>query len=152
MKSLNEYLSEYGESHENGWNRRIHKICVPIIFITIYWLLFSIPIPEERSMYLNMANGFYIGALFFWFRLGWKIGIAFFLFGFFLAILTVYVWSVSFYALDAPFRRFAIILFILAWMGQFLGHKIEGKKPSFLKDIEFLLIGPIWVIYPGHRK
>ena len=40
----------------------------------------------------------------------------------------------------------SIIIFVLAWIGQFYGHKIEGAKPSFLKDLEFLLIGPLWVI------
>ena len=40
----------------------------------------------------------------------------------------------------------SIIIFVAAWIGQFYGHKVEGAKPSFLKDIEFLLIGPLWVI------
>jgi uncharacterized membrane protein YGL010W len=40
----------------------------------------------------------------------------------------------------------------LAWIGQFYGHKIEGKKPSFLKDLEFLLIGPLWVIQKVGKK
>ncbi|EKQ93649.1 PF06127 domain protein [Leptospira sp. serovar Kenya str. Sh9] len=40
----------------------------------------------------------------------------------------------------------SITVFILAWIGQFIGHKIEGKKPSFLKDLQFLLIGPIWLL------
>ena len=40
----------------------------------------------------------------------------------------------------------SIIVFIFAWILQFLGHKIEGKKPSFFKDIQFLLIGPAWLL------
>lgn len=42
--------------------------------------------------------------------------------------------------------KFSLIIFILAWTGQFYGHLLEGKKPSFLKDLQFLLIGPAWVI------
>ena len=38
------------------------------------------------------------------------------------------------------------IIFIAAWVGQFWGHQIEGQKPSFLKDLQFLLIGPLWVV------
>jgi uncharacterized membrane protein YGL010W len=38
-------------------------------------------------------------------------------------------------------------IFIISWIGQFIGHKIEGKKPSFLDDIKFLLIGPIWLLH-----
>jgi uncharacterized membrane protein YGL010W len=46
----------------------------------------------------------------------------------------------------------ALTIFILAWVGQFIGHKIEGKKPSFFKDLQFLLVGPLWLlahIYDG---
>lgn len=39
----------------------------------------------------------------------------------------------------------SVAVFVIAWIGQFIGHKIEGKKPSFFKDIQFLLIGPLWV-------
>ena len=37
-------------------------------------------------------------------------------------------------------------IFVIAWIGQFLGHKIEGKKPAFFKDLQFLLIGPLWLL------
>ncbi len=40
----------------------------------------------------------------------------------------------------------SLIIFAIAWIGQFYGHKVEGKKPSFIKDLQFLLIGPLWVI------
>lgn len=53
-----------------------------------------------------------------------------------------------------PLWVIALCVFILAWIGQFYGHKVEGKKPSFLKDIQFLLIGPAWLmsfIFKGFR-
>ncbi len=46
----------------------------------------------------------------------------------------------------APLWLVSLALFVLAWIGQFFGHKIEGKKPSFLKDIQFLMIGPAWLM------
>lgn len=150
-KSLNTWLLEYSESHQNQFNIIVHKICVPVIFVSIYWLLFSIPFPIERTMYFNWANVLYLFALLFWFRLDIKVGILFLVLGFLLALLTTFLWSVHFHALDAPFRRLATIVFILGWIGQFIGHKIEGVKPSFLKDLQFLLIGPIWIFYPKGR-
>ena len=45
-----------------------------------------------------------------------------------------------------PLWIFSIGVFVIAWIGQFYGHNIEGKKPSFLKDIQFLMIGPAWVV------
>ncbi len=44
-----------------------------------------------------------------------------------------------------PLLYVSLAIFIIAWIGQFYGHKIEGKKPSFIKDLQFLLIGPAWV-------
>ncbi|HWH62879.1 MAG TPA: Mpo1-like protein, partial [Ginsengibacter sp.] len=54
--------------------------------------------------------------------------------------------------LPFPLWLFSIIIFILAWIGQFYGHKVEGKKPSFLKDIQFLLIGPMWLMSFIYKK
>jgi uncharacterized membrane protein YGL010W len=47
---------------------------------------------------------------------------------------------------------FSVAIFIIAWIGQFYGHNIEGKKPSFLKDIQFLLIGPMWLMSFIYKK
>ena len=46
---------------------------------------------------------------------------------------------------DVPLWLISLIIFIAAWVGQFYGHKIEGKKPAFFKDVQFLLIGPAWI-------
>jgi uncharacterized membrane protein YGL010W len=46
----------------------------------------------------------------------------------------------------------SLIIFITGWIGQFWGHKIEGKKPSFAKDLQFLLIGPLWIIEKLNKK
>ena len=43
-------------------------------------------------------------------------------------------------------------IFIIAWIGQFIGHKIEGKKPAFFKDLQFLLIGPLWLLSFIYKK
>ncbi len=40
----------------------------------------------------------------------------------------------------------AAVVFVLAWIGQFVGHRIEGRKPSFLEDVKFLLVGPAWLL------
>jgi uncharacterized membrane protein YGL010W len=43
-------------------------------------------------------------------------------------------------------------VFVLAWIGQFIGHKIEGKKPSFFDDLRYLLIGPLFVLAVLYRR
>jgi uncharacterized membrane protein YGL010W len=47
---------------------------------------------------------------------------------------------------------YALIIFVVAWIGQFIGHKIEGKKPSFLQDVQYLLIGPAWLLHFIFKK
>lgn len=54
--------------------------------------------------------------------------------------------------LSVPVWMSALTIFVLAWIGQFIGHNIEGKKPSFLKDLQFLLIGPAWLMGFIYRK
>jgi uncharacterized membrane protein YGL010W len=44
------------------------------------------------------------------------------------------------------------VLFVLAWVGQFIGHRIEGKRPSFFQDLQFLLIGPLWLLADLYRR
>jgi uncharacterized membrane protein YGL010W len=151
MKPLNNWLEEYGESHQNKTNVLIHKICVPLIFISIYFILFSLPFPFEKTMYANWANVAYILTLIFYFRLSVKIGFGFLAIGFFLAFISFLAWVFWFYLSERAMLRYSLIIFILAWIGQFIGHKIEGKKPSFLKDLQFLLIGPIWVVFPRRK-
>ena len=65
-------------------------------------------------------------------------------------LLDVYLFSILF-GKDG-LMYFAILIFIISWILQFIGHKIEGKKPSFIKDIQFLLIGPAWLLGYIYRK
>jgi uncharacterized membrane protein YGL010W len=38
----------------------------------------------------------------------------------------------------------AVVLFVVGWIFQFVGHAYEGKPPEFLKDWRFLLVGMRW--------
>ena len=43
-------------------------------------------------------------------------------------------------------EQVALAIFILAWIAQFVGHKMEGRKPSFFEDLQYLWVGPIFVL------
>ena len=68
--------------------------------------------------------------------------------------LAICLWLIVFYEqnFSMPLWQFALIVFVVAWIGQFWGHKVEGKKPSFFKDVQFLLIGPAWLMHFIYRK
>lgn len=148
MKKIDRLLSEYGESHQNETNKAIHWICVPLIIFSLIGLLWSIPqgplatlFPGENP-FINWATVFLFLVLFYYFTLSIPLFLG--------MILVVIFFSIAAYLVDqltfAPLWLISIIIFFLAWLGQFYGHKIEGKKPSFVKDIQFLLIGPAWLM------
>ena len=147
MKTAQEYFDEYAQSHQNETNQLIHYICVPLIFLSVIGLLMSIPttfLEDNIKLYNPLVENwaFVIGILLsiFYARLG---------FWYLVKMLLVIMLSIIInYWIGNHVNLLiaSIIIFVAAWIGQFYGHKVEGAKPSFLKDIEFLLIGPLWVI------
>jgi uncharacterized membrane protein YGL010W len=154
MQTAKEYFNEYALSHQNETNQTIHYICVPLIFFSVIGLLMSIPTTFLENLFdlsnpilENWAVVFGLMASLFYLKLG---------FWYFIKMLFVLLLSiiVNFYIGGILNLLYAsITIFVLAWIGQFYGHKIEGAKPSFLKDLEFLLIGPLWLIEKlGNKK
>ena len=127
MKTINQWFDEYSESHQNKTNKAIHWVCVPTILFSIIGILahFSALL---TALLLLLSFVFYA-------RLDLVLAVAM------AALLVVMAWLI--YTLPVGVG-FYIGLFVLAWIGQFYGHKVEGNKPSFFKDLQFLLIGPVW--------
>ncbi|HSD14810.1 MAG TPA: Mpo1-like protein [Flavobacterium sp.] len=147
MKTLQQWFDEYGVSHQNPINKKIHFICVPAIYFSIVGLLMCIPSgiltrisPFHEPLIDNWAVVVLLFVLFFYSRLSLLMAIKISIFS---AICIALNFIIS---LWFDLWKVSLLIFVLAWIGQFYGHKIEGKKPSFLKDIQFLLIGPAWVI------
>ncbi|WP_268846962.1 DUF962 domain-containing protein [Flavobacterium aestivum] len=148
MKTLDQWFEEYAVSHQNPKNKTIHYICVPAIFFSIVGLLMSIPsaflsnlLHLNQPIIENWAVVVLIFVLLFYLRLSLVMAIK-------IAIFSALCLIVNFYIGQfLPLWAFSISVFVIAWIGQFYGHKIEGKKPSFLKDIQFLMIGPAWVVH-----
>jgi uncharacterized membrane protein YGL010W len=139
MNTLENYLSEYSESHQNITNILIHKFCVPAIMFSVFGLLKALPVPESWPLWLDWSTFAALAALIFYARLK-NFKVFFFMFVFILIQIAILE------MLRPRFFILCLLIFIVAWIFQFIGHKIEGKKPSFFKDMLFLLIGPIWVI------
>jgi uncharacterized membrane protein YGL010W len=149
-RKIDQLLSEYGESHQNKINKTIHWICVPIIFFSIFGLIRSIPIPEFMAAipYLSWASIILALALIYYLTLSFPLFLGFILFGTAVVLGNEIIYSYgSMYLLI-----FSATVFVLAWIGQFIGHNIEGQKPSFFKDLQFLLIGPAWLMHFIYTK
>ena len=149
MKTIQQWLAEYGESHKNETNKTIHWICVPAIFFSVIALLYGIKIPIAFLGHsLNVAKVVLALAIFYYGILSLTLWVGLMLFGGLCLWLCHLIETAAF----MPLWLFAVIVFVLAWIGQFYGHKIEGKKPSFLKDLQFLLIGPAWLMSFIYKK
>jgi len=146
MKSLNQWFDEYAVSHQNITNQKIHYICVPAIFFSIVGMLMSIPnqflqnlIGLNNPFIENWASLILIFVLVFYLRLSFSMFLRMLGFSILCIIGNYYL------GLYTPLFYTSFGIFVIAWIGQFYGHKVEGKKPSFFKDLQFLLIGPAWV-------
>ncbi|MNT11403.1 hypothetical protein D3C72_1462800 [compost metagenome] len=137
MRSLDSWLAEYSESHQNRTNQLLHKICVPAIFFSILGMLWVLPIQS-----INVAILVSLLILPFYIRLGVK-ALAIILPQLLISFAILY--NISQFTSNSTIFTLSLAIFVVAWIGQFVGHKLEGKKPSFFKDLQFLLIGPLWI-------
>ena len=153
MKSAKQWFDAYAKSHQNETNQMVHYICVPLIFFSVIGLLMSIPttflkqtLQFHNPLVENWAAVIGILISFFYLRLG---------FWYFIEMLFVILLCIigNFWLGNTVNLLYAsLIIFAVGWIGQFWGHKIEGMKPSFAKDLQFLLIGPLWVIQKLGKK
>ena len=146
------YFDKYSESHQNPTNKIIHWICVPLIVFSLFGLVWAIPFPYldflgRYNGYVNFASFLIAFAIYYYYRLSPVLS--------YLMLLLIMFFSAGIVSLEKMHNnegwpqmwQFCLGIFVLAWIGQFIGHKIEGKKPSFFDDLRFLLIGPIWLLH-----
>ncbi|EKF75724.1 hypothetical protein A11A3_02607 [Alcanivorax hongdengensis A-11-3] len=142
-RTMDDWLDAYGESHQNPTNKKVHFVCVPVIFFTVVGFLWAIPVPGLMAALpgLNWASLALALVTLYYARLSLPIAIGMLVFSLLclglLALMEGAGLSVGWVCLG---------LFVVAWIGQFWGHKVEGKKPSFFEDIQYLMIGPAWIM------
>jgi uncharacterized membrane protein YGL010W len=137
MQTIEQWFDRYGDSHRNATNKLIHWICVPLITWSVLALLWAWT-PVAALCVVAVALGFY-GYL--------SMPIAFGMLG----VIAAMAYPLA--RLERPTLLVAgVALFVLAWIGQFIGHRIEGRKPSFFDDVKFLLIGPAWLLGFVYRR
>ena len=147
MRKIDQLFTEYAESHQNEKNKLIHWICVPLIFWSILGFISLIPAPHFFIKYFGAISIISLIAItvvtIYYFSLSWRTAL--------IMIFVMFLFEHLVYFINITFAHqswiFFLAVFVLSWIGQFYGHKIEGKKPSFLKDLQFLLIGPIWLLH-----
>ena len=151
-KTADQWFTEYGESHQNRINKTIHWICVPTIYFCVLGLVWSVPVPPALAAaapWFNWTLPVAMAIVLFYLRLSLPLAMGMFLFTG--ACYGLIEWQAA-SRCPLPVWKSSLIVFVLAWIGQFIGHKIEGKKPSFFHDVVFLLIGPAWLLHFVYQK
>ena len=129
-RRVDQLLAHYGESHQHPQNELIHYVAIPVIMLSLIGMLFAI------HTYLAYA---FIGASGVYYA---RLSVVF------LAAMAVWsLTSIGLLLLMGPYLLpICVGLFVVAWVMQFVGHHIEKKKPSFLEDLQYLWVGPLFVL------
>ncbi len=137
MRTIDTLLAQYGDSHRNPVNEWMHIVCVPLIVFSVLGLLWSVHAAvalagsvAALAYYVKLSRPFALGMLAM------------------LALMLIALAAMQ----PIVILPLSLVLFVLAWIGQFIGHQIEGRKPSFLDDVRFLLIGPLFVLGFAYRR
>ena len=144
MRTVTQWLDEYGASHRNPVNKALHWICVPAIVVAVIGLLWSLPVPaafRALSPWLNWATITALLSFVYYYSLSPALAL-----GSVLVFAAMLALVQGLLRLPWPLWQSCATIFVVAWIGQFIGHACEGKRPSFYKDLQFLLIGPLWLL------
>ena len=143
QRSMRDWLESYSQDHQHPTNRLLHWICVPLIVWSVLALLWTIPVPAS----LLRPGAWAVFAIVLAFAWYWKrshrLGAAL------LIVLAIFalICAWAFEQLGpASMRWLATGIFAAAWIGQFIGHLFEGRRPSFFTDLAYLLVGPAWLM------
>jgi uncharacterized membrane protein YGL010W len=129
-RKVDQLLAHYAESHQDPRNERIHFVAIPLIMVSLLGLLFSI--------HPWAAYGFVLASMVYYARLStfWLVTMA----------LLSCVGLALVHAMGGYVLPISIGLFVAAWVAQFVGHRMEGRKPSFFEDLQYLWVGPMFVL------
>ena len=148
-RPIDRWFASYSGDHRNARNQLIHVVCVPAILWSVIALLWCIPSPGtwfRAGLWAGLAM---FAAWAFYYRASRKLGLGMLVVFVLLGWLTRWLHD----SLGTTNLLYlAVGVFVVAWIGQFVGHRIEGKKPSFLTDLTYLLIGPAWVLAKLYRR
>ena len=148
-RPIDRWFAHYSDDHRNLANQRIHVVAVPLILWSVTALLWCVPVPGSWFRAgLWSALAMFV-AWMFYYRASRRLGLGM------LAVFVACAWlnrALHDALGTGVLLQAAVAVFVLAWIAQFVGHKFEGRKPSFLTDLTYLLIGPAWVLAKLYRR
>jgi uncharacterized membrane protein YGL010W len=141
-RRVDRLFAEYGRSHANPTNRLVHFVAVPMIAWSALAVAALVPLPSAIRVapWLNASHAVAAVALVYYLALSPRIAVAM------AAQAVALLWLVGLArSAPVPFPLLIAVVFVVAVVMQAVGHRIEGRRPSFLSDVQFLLVGPAWL-------
>jgi uncharacterized membrane protein YGL010W len=129
-RRVDQLLAHYEESHRHPTNEKIHFVAIPLIMFSLLGLLFAI--------HPWVPYGFVLASMVYYARLSLVFLLT-------MALLSA-IGLAGVHALGEHVLTASVVIFVGGWIAQFVGHKIEGRKPSFFEDLQYLWVGPIFVV------
>jgi uncharacterized membrane protein YGL010W len=136
-RRVDELLAHYGESHRNPRNGAIHCVAIPMIMVSLVGLMYA--------LHPWVAYAFLLASMVYYVRLGSPVFLAS------MAVISLLAVGIV-QSLGAYVLPVSIAVFVIAWIAQFVGHNIEGRKPSFFEDLQYLWVGPLFVLAKLYAK
>jgi uncharacterized membrane protein YGL010W len=130
VRKVDQLLAHYGESHQNPRNEVIHFVAIPLILLSLVGLLYA--------AHPWVAYSFIAASMVYYARLSLVFLVA-------MALVSA-IGVLIVQAMGGLVLPVSVAIFVIAWIAQFVGHKIEGKKPSFFEDLQYLWVGPLFVL------
>ncbi len=130
MRKVDALIAHYGSSHQHPKNEAIHFLAIPAIMLSLCGLIYAL---HPYALY-----AFAGASLVYYARLSWVF--------FATMVVATALLIAGVKAMGANVLPISVGIFIAAWVIQFIGHKIEGKKPSFFEDIQYLWVGPLFLL------
>lgn len=152
MTKLEQLLSQYAAYHLNRTNIYTHFVGIPIIVVSLFCLMARAEF-MVAGFPITLALIVMIFSVLYYLKLDLIFGI---IMGLLLAASYPFALWVAHLSFGA-WLGLSIVLFVVGWVFQFIGHFYEKKKPAFVDDLVGLIIGPLfvlaeWVFLLGFRK
>ncbi|HYC62306.1 MAG TPA: Mpo1-like protein [Thermoanaerobaculia bacterium] len=136
MATVETLFADYASYHQTKGNKFFHRLGIPMIMLSLIGMLTQVTLFDIGTVRLDAAMLLIALSCAYYFVIEWRLGIA---------MIAV---SIVMYFVGAALPFFLnVVLFVLGWIFQFIGHKVyEHKNPAFFRNFVHLLIGPLWIL------
>lgn len=150
MHETDKWLSDYGESHAGVSFGGVYWLAVLALVIGTVGMLWSLPVPQEFadiSPVLNWGSTFLMAAVVYYFIISMSLAIGMLPFVFGIAALQIWL-------VQSPhsLAHVAVSVSVLSLAGLYLGQRSNGGIRAVFRDIQLMMIAPVWLLSIVYRR